>query len=176
MEAGFAEFVVTSRSVLGDLVVASNVIDPRPINECKRCSYLWRQQEVDVRSRFCPRCGSASWDIAPTRSNARRPEDPPNPRWKKRKYDLSYEERKYRGEVRDKEETVLVGKMGIPNNYILDPYVPKIGLPPPPPRIIATPQVVTTHRDFPAESVGDVEIAFPDPPLDMALAAAQGED
>jgi hypothetical protein len=50
---------------------------------CTRCAHHWRGHDPNHPPRGCPRCGSTGWRIPPTTGNARRPTDPPNPRWGK---------------------------------------------------------------------------------------------
>ena len=48
---------------------------------CTRCGHTWKGLTVGRPPTACPRCGSAGWNRLPMHSNARRPEDPPNPNW-----------------------------------------------------------------------------------------------
>jgi hypothetical protein len=186
------------------LQLADASTDPRPVRECKRCSYIWRQAEVQGAPIWCPRCGSAAWDRVPRTVRARRPSDPPNPRWKQRKrqspppYDYDRMERG--SDAREPQADPRV-PAGIPRNYILEPYVPKgggAGLPPPPslrthaelpppPRtqVVSAPMPAPSFDEMDREvksqnenawqAVIDMLHEFPEPDLEYALAAAQGE-
>lgn len=59
--------------------------DSYPYYHCRRCGHDWRGRLVGKRARACPRCHSASWDEEPVLATARRPADPPNPKWYSRK-------------------------------------------------------------------------------------------
>ena len=50
---------------------------------CTRCGHTWRGRYVNILPRGCPRCGSTGWQLLPIYKNARRPGDPPNPKWQK---------------------------------------------------------------------------------------------
>jgi hypothetical protein len=59
-------------------------VELRPVwGPCTRCAHTWRGFISFSPPRNCPNCGSAGWRIPPIRSTARRPSDPPNPRWKR---------------------------------------------------------------------------------------------
>jgi predicted nucleic acid-binding Zn-ribbon protein len=59
-------------------------VDTRPqYGPCTRCGHVWRGHSIIRIPRGCPRCGSTGWRIPPIAKNARRPTDPPNPRWGK---------------------------------------------------------------------------------------------
>lgn len=57
--------------------------DLRPEWHCERCEHTWRGQDPLRPPRGCPNCGSTGWRFASSRPNARRPGDPPNPKWRK---------------------------------------------------------------------------------------------
>jgi predicted Zn-ribbon and HTH transcriptional regulator len=52
---------------------------------CQRCGYTWRPHNPTRPPIHCARCTSSGWNEppSPSRVNARRPTDKPNPRWKK---------------------------------------------------------------------------------------------
>lgn len=56
--------------------------DGRPVWNCKRCGHEWLGLWANRPPRGCPRCGSTGWMEEPLNARARRPSDPPNPRWK----------------------------------------------------------------------------------------------
>src|SRR5208282_1809804 len=51
---------------------------------CLRCGHQWRSFSYLRLPRSCARCGSTYWNDEPVAPGARHPEDPPNPRWRKR--------------------------------------------------------------------------------------------
>lgn len=52
---------------------------------CTRCGYIWRGNWANHPPRGCARCGSTGWQVEPTASNTRHPDDPPNPRWEEKR-------------------------------------------------------------------------------------------
>lgn len=59
-------------------------LDLRPTwGPCTRCAHVWKGHYPNMPPRGCPRCGSTGWRLPPLTKKARRPEDPPKPRWGK---------------------------------------------------------------------------------------------
>lgn len=58
---------------------------PRPSYHCLRCGKDWIGFNIDYPPVRCARCRSFYWNREPIRAHARRPSDPPNPKWKEPK-------------------------------------------------------------------------------------------
>lgn len=58
---------------------------PRPSYHCLRCGKDWIGFNIDYPPVRCARCRSFYWNREPIRAHARRPTDPPNPKWKEPK-------------------------------------------------------------------------------------------
>src|SRR5205823_263419 len=55
--------------------------EPRPLWRCRRCGHEWLGYWPKRPPCGCPRCHSIHWRDDPLLSTARRPSDPPNPKW-----------------------------------------------------------------------------------------------
>lgn len=77
-EIAIAKEIMRLQQQLADLRNA-----PRPMWHCKRCGQDWRGQSAANPPLRCARCASAYWMKEPLHPNARRPTDPPNPRWRR---------------------------------------------------------------------------------------------
>ena len=65
-------------------ILAGIAPSDRPLRTCLRCGHQWRSFSYLRLPRSCARCGSTYWNDEPVAPGARHPEDPPNPRWRKR--------------------------------------------------------------------------------------------
>lgn len=57
----------------------------RPWLDCLRCGHRWQGLWLDRPPRYCARCHSAGWNIPAKLPNSRKPSDPPNPNWDRKR-------------------------------------------------------------------------------------------